>query len=139
MSGAESGARRRRGECCAGGGVPPPLRGERRGEGGGAERESGAEGVAAGWGGESGAVGWRKYRESGMDGCTEGESGAEGGVVSPPASARPAENLGDREGGSEKELVPGWWVVAGGEYGVGSRLRCERGRRPNQNAQTPSS
>jgi hypothetical protein len=55
-----------------------------------------------------------------MDGCTEGESGAEGGVVSPPASARPAENLGDREGGREKELVPGWWVVAGGEYGVGS-------------------
>ncbi len=49
------------------------MRGEWRGTGGGAERESGAEGVAAGWGGESGAVGWRKYMESGMDGCTEGE------------------------------------------------------------------
>ena len=84
-------------------GRPSPLERIAEGGGGGAERESDAEGVAAGWGGESGAVGWRKYRESGMDGCTEGESGAEGGVVSPPASARPAENLGDREGGREKE------------------------------------
>ena len=40
-----------------------------------------------------------------MEGCAEleGERGAEGGAVSPPASARPEENLGEggREGGSE--------------------------------------
>ena len=40
-----------------------------------------------------------------MEGCAEGESSAEGTAVSPPASARPADNQGDhhgwREGGSE--------------------------------------
>jgi hypothetical protein len=67
---------------------------------------------SGGVGGESGAVGRRKYRESGMEGCAEGESGAEGGAVSPPASTRPAENLGDggRKGGTEYRVGwGGWW------------------------------
>ena len=53
-----------------------------------------------------------------MDGCTEGESGAEGGVESPPASARPAENLGDgwREGGRRSEFRGGGWGL-GVAYG----------------------
>jgi hypothetical protein len=56
----------------------------------------------------------RAYRESGMEGCAEleGVRGAEGGAVSPPASARPAENLGERgrEGGREYR----GWVGEGG-------------------------
>ena len=48
------------------------------------------------------------YRESGTVGCAE--SGAEGGAVSPPASARPAENVGGgrSEGVSEYR---GWGGV----------------------------
>ena len=56
----------------------------------------------------------RAYRESGMEGCAEleGVRGAEGGAVSPPASACPAENLGEggREGGREYR----GWVGEGG-------------------------
>jgi hypothetical protein len=52
----------------------------------------------------------RAYRESGMEGCAEleGVRGAEGGAVSPRASARPAENLGER--GRER----GWIGEGGG-------------------------
>ena len=102
-----SGGERRRRRATEGG----TSGAERRRRGGRARGKAARRGRAArrvshesgGMGGESGAVGRHKYRESCMDGCTEGESCAEGGVVSPPASARPAENLGDREGGREKE------------------------------------
>jgi len=57
----------------------------------------------AGWGDKSGGVGRRAYRESGMEGGAEGDSGLEGGAVSQPASAHPAENVGD--GGIEGSRV----------------------------------
>ena len=55
----------------------------------------------------------RAYRESSMEGCAEleGERGAEGGAVSPPASARPEENLG--EGGRERGSEYRGWVGEG--------------------------
>ena len=47
-------------------------------------------------------MGRRAYRESSMEGGAEGDSGLEGGAVSQPASARPAENVGD--GGRDRGL-----------------------------------
>ena len=50
-----------------------------------------------------------------MEGGAEGDSGLEGGAVSQPASARPAENVGDggREGGRVK------FAMRHGAVGVG--------------------
>ena len=56
----------------------------------------------------------RAYQESGMEGVAEGDSGLEGGAASQPASARPAENVGDggRDGGLNlrRGMVLRWWV-----------------------------
>ena len=56
------------------------------------------------------------YQESGMEGGAEGDSGLEGGAVSQPASARPAENVGDggREGWRVKFATRHGAVVVGG-------------------------
>ena len=58
----------------------------------------------------------RAYQESGMEGGAEGDSGLEGGAVSQPASARPAENVGDggREGWRVKFATRHGAVVVGG-------------------------
>jgi hypothetical protein len=61
-------------------------------------------------------VGRHAYRESGMEGGADGDSGLEGGTVSQPASARPAENVGDggREGSRVKLATRHGAVVVGG-------------------------
>ena len=56
-------------------------------------------------------MGRRAYLESGMEGGVEGDSCLEGGAVSQPASARPAENVGD--GGWE-----GWRVKFAKRHGA---------------------
>jgi hypothetical protein len=45
--------------------------------------------------GQSGRVGRRAYQESCTEGVAKGESGTASSVVSPPASARPAETVVD--------------------------------------------
>ncbi len=50
-----------------------------------------------------------------MEGGAEGDSCLEGGTVSQPASARPADNVGDggrRDGGLNlrRGMVQWWWV-----------------------------
>ena len=45
-----------------------------------------------------------------MEGGAEGDSGLEGGAVSQPASARPAENVGDGRLNLRRGMVQWWWV-----------------------------
>ncbi len=70
-------------------------------------------------------MGLHAYRESCMEGGAEGDNGVEGGTVSQPASAHPAENVGD--GGTEGRRVKfatrhGVVVVGGME----KKYRCKR-------------